>query len=572
MQMLDKMLTGSQSRTALKILDREELNWRTGVRWALADGQNPIAAALGDTFSRYLQMSGRLRERDAWVQMLHKAMSEAGFTKEASSYEREHARAIFTQGDPQAAVDKLQALIERLRETTEFEPAFQLALAVGALGDMLNDCGASAQAVPVLREAIGLWEQLVERAGGQPWEKLLEIADHAKATTELGNLSATMGNLANALRSTGQHDEALAISERAVTIRERQGDHRNAAAGFGRSANILMAAGRYDEADARYDQALAAARQAGDKELEGSLLQHQGGLADYRTQLDRASRLYQEALQRFQDAGNSGAMMRTYNLLGVAEQKAGRLAEARAWYGKSRELAEQLNNQPSLGGAAQNIGIVCQQEGEAARELGNEAAARRHFEEARRSVKESLAVWQTQQNKPNEADSLSQLARIHLLLGDLDAAERHAHAAREIYESLELKSGWTEYNTLSEIATARGDTDAAAEWARKRDALLEELEQRAGDGGGGLPGQMLQALTQLTLTCARAGFGGEDLGPAEEEALARLDTFDPPFPNFSAHLRRLATGDLPLPPIPDGLPKELRDVLDGIHQAISEQT
>ena len=110
-----------------------------------------------------------------------------------------------------------------------------------------------------------------------------------------------------------------------------------------------MAAGRYDEADARYDLALAAARQAGDKGLEGTILQHQGGLADDRNQLDRATRLYQQALQRFQEAGDQGAMMRTYNLLGVAEQKAGRLAEARAWYEKSRELAVQLKDQPGLG-------------------------------------------------------------------------------------------------------------------------------------------------------------------------------------------------------------------------------
>src|SRR5205823_11762668 len=131
---LDKALCGSQSHSALAILDREELNYRTAVRWAIADGQHKIAADLGDTFSRYLQMSGRLRERDAWVQMLRDAVTQAGFTKEAAAYEQEHAWMLFTQGDPQGAVNKLQSLIERLRQTTEFDPAFQLALSVGTLG------------------------------------------------------------------------------------------------------------------------------------------------------------------------------------------------------------------------------------------------------------------------------------------------------------------------------------------------------------------------------------------------------------------------------------------------------
>ncbi len=582
MQALKKALRGDQSRAALAILDREEMNWRTAVRWAIADGQIQIAAALGHTFRNYLERSGRLREHDVWVQMLHKAVTQAGFTAEAVAYERQHAWTLLTQGDPQGAVGKLQALIQRLRQTTEFDPAFQLALAVGDLGKVLSGVGTSAQAIPVLREAVGLCEQLVERAGGQPWEPLLQTPDHAKAATELGNLSATMGDLANALRNAGQHDAALEMAGKALHINERLGRHREVAAAHGMCSQILMAAGRYDEADARYELALAAARQAGDKELEGTTLQHQGGLADNRNQLDRATRLYQQALQRFQESDAKGHMMRTYNLLGVAEQKAGRLAEARAWYGKSRELAVQLKDQPGIGQAAQNIGIVCQQEGEATRARGDEVAARRHFEEARRSVEESLRIKQDYDSKPAEATAWGQLAQIHLLLGDLAAAERHAHAAREIRESLGLKDVHKNYNTLSEIAAARataateaGDASAAerhtataAEWARKRDELLAELERRAG-GGNSLPGETLRTLQSLTIACARAGFGGEALAPDAEEALAKLDTFPAPFPDFSAALRRLAAGEIP--PIPASLPPELHELLSQITKAIREQ-
>lgn len=568
-QTLDQALSGAQSRAALAILDREEMNWRKAVRWAIADGQHAVAAVLGGTFSKYLQMSGRLRERDAWVQMLRDAVTQAGFTEEAAAYELQHAWTLFTQGDPQRAVDKLQALIERLRQTVEFDPAFQLALAVGDLGKVLDNAGASAQAIPVLREAVVLCEQLVERAGGQRWERLLETGDHAKAATEVGNLSATMGDLANSLSNAGQHDEALEVAEKCVVIQQTLGNLREVAADHGRCASILMDAGRNDEADARYNLALAAARQAGDKGLEGRLFQHQGTLANARHQLDRATRLYQQALQYFQEAGDPGAMMRTYNLLGVAELDAGRLAEARAWYGKSRELAEQLNNQPGIGQAAQNIGIVCQKEGEAARARGDEAAARRHFEKARYSVEESRAVWQAQQNRPNEAKTLVRLAQIHLHLCELDQAEDCALRGLAIDEELQIAPALSgDYNTLSEIAASRGDTVAAAEWARKREELRAELRRRGGSGG--IPGQMQQALTQLTLACARAGFGGEPLGPAEEEALAKLDSFPAPFPDFSAILRHLAAGHLP--PIPAGLPRELHELLDGITSAIRDRS
>ena len=193
----------------------------------------------------------------------------------------------------------------------------------------------------------------MEKAGGQPWEKLLSTPDHARAASQLGNLSATMGDLANALSDAGQHDEAMAVAEKALGIRQTRGNQREVASGHGMCASILMEAGRYDEADARYDLALAAARQVGDKGLEGSLLQHQGVPPDIATS-SIAPPGFTSKPRLFQEAGDQGSMMRTYNLLGVAEQTADRLAEARAWYEKSRELAVQLKDQPSLGQTAKH--------------------------------------------------------------------------------------------------------------------------------------------------------------------------------------------------------------------------
>jgi tetratricopeptide (TPR) repeat protein len=563
---LDTALKGSQSRAALGILDREEVNYRVAVQWAVADQQLEAAAALGHTLSGFLERSGRRRERDTWVEWLRVAVTQKGFTAEAAAYEREHAHSRFTQGDPQGAVGQLEALVERLRHTTDFDPEFQLALAVASLGGILDASGASAQAVPVLREAVGLFEALAEKAGGQPWEKLLASPDQTKAASELANVSASKGDLATALLNVGELDEALAVSEKALEIREKQGNQRGVAAGHGRCASILTAAGRYDEADGRYDLALAAARQAGDKELEGTTLQSQGSLADDRNQLDRASRLYQQALVRFGEASDQGAMMRTYNLLGVVEQKAGRLAEARAWFERSRELAVLLKHQPGLAAAAQNIGIGLQLIGEAAREKGDEPAARRHFEDSRRSVEESLRIERALGNRPDEANAWGQLARIHLRLGDLAAAERHAHEARRIRESLGLLEAARDYSTLAAIARLRGDLAAAAQWAKKRDALDAERERRA--GGGGVSTQMLKILQALTVACVQAGFGDGALGPGEEDALAQIDQLPAPFPDLAAFLRGLAAGQLL--PIPGGLPADLGQWLEGLVRAIRD--
>ncbi|HEY2294901.1 MAG TPA: hypothetical protein VGM86_29710 [Thermoanaerobaculia bacterium] len=322
---------------------------------------------------------------------------------------------------------------------------------------------------------------------------------------------------------------------------------------------------RYREADYRYDLALSAARQVGDKELVGKILQHQGALVDNQGQFERASHIYQQALQYFQEAGERRSVMLTYNLLGVTEAKAGRLAEARAWFEGSSELALELQDQNCLGQAVQNIGITCRDEGDAARGRGEEVAAGQHFEEALRFGNESLRIKQRYSSKPDEASAWSSLAQIHFRLGDLASADYHAHEARKIREFLDLKEVYKDYDNLSEIAHARGNLDAAAEWAKKRDDLLHELE-RQGGGGVGLTAQLFKALQALTLACAKAGFEDGGFGPEGDEALGQMAELPVPFSGYVAFLRQIAQGQLP--PIPNGLPGEFRQWVEVLVQEI----
>lgn len=296
-----KALGGSSPRWGLEILTREETNFRLAVRWAAEDEQYTVASALGDTFRNYLERSGRLRERDTWVTWLAAEVRKGGFSEALASSQCDEAWTLFTQGQGQEAVARLQDLIARLQATTEFDPDFQLATAQLMLGRVLYHCGQSGRAIPILEQAVGQWETLVQEASGEPWETLMAKEQRKKAATELGNLSATLGDLANALTSAGRLDDALSISERALEIVRALGHDRELATGEGRSAQILVHQGRYAEADTRYDAALSAARRAGDRELEGSLLQHQGILADDRGQYARAVDLYQQALKLFQD-------------------------------------------------------------------------------------------------------------------------------------------------------------------------------------------------------------------------------------------------------------------------------
>jgi hypothetical protein len=50
--------------------------------------------------------------------------------------------------------------------------------------------------------------------------------------------------------------------------------------------------------------------------------------------------------------------------------------------------------------------------------------------------------------------------------------------------------------------------------------------------------------------------------------LATLEQYPAPFPDFAAHLRQLAAGQLP--PIPASLPAELRQILESPAEAIED--
>lgn len=353
------------------------------------DRAGEMASVLGDMFRDHLEKSGMTKELDAWDRLMKEARGRQGFTQETAASERRQAWKRFSLGDPQGAVKQLQDLVERLRATTDFDPAFQLALTSTLLGRLLIEAISFAQAIPVLRDARQQWETLAEKAGGRPWEELLTSSDPETAMVELVNLGATMGDLANALSSAGEHDEALAVAEKSLMFQIKHKDQYQVATGHGLCASIIMAAGRYEGADSRYELALAAARETGNLSLEGDLLVHQGVLAGERDQLERVGTLYRQALERYQAAGDPQGMMRAYNLLALDDRKAGRLAEARAWYETAHELAGQRKDQAGLREAARHIGAIRQLEGEGARILGDEPAALRHFEEARRSLEQS---------------------------------------------------------------------------------------------------------------------------------------------------------------------------------------
>ena len=231
---------------------------------------------------------------------------------------------LLSQGKADEAVATVRRLIERLEAeglAGGEDPAFHVATSYSYLGMIYVDANRPDLALEPTQRAIALFEELP--------------GDAAK-----GNLSAALGDLANAHRALGRFDEAMGAAERALAINRERSDERSIAAGLGQTAKILRSQQRYAEADVRYGEALDAARSAGDLGLQGSFLQHQAVTQREMGNSGRAVELFKKALVLVEQAGNVESQMRTCNELGSAELLLGHLNAVEAWYKRSRELAE----------------------------------------------------------------------------------------------------------------------------------------------------------------------------------------------------------------------------------------
>jgi len=452
----------------MALLAREEANLRAATARAFARGARPEGAAMADTLRLYLERAGRLRERDALVAWARDQLPDEGELDEAAcAAVHQHAWSLFTQGKAAEATRQVQALIARLEAeglADDDDPTFQIALGYHYLGRIYVNARRPDLALEPAQKAIALFEDLP--------------GDAAR-----GNLAAALGDLANAYMSLGRFDAALEAAERGLDINRQLGRDREIAAGLGRIARILTEQGRYAEAEACYAEALRAARDAGDLVLQGTTLQHQGILQMQQGHHDRAVDLYQQAIALFQRAVDPGSEMRTCDLLATAEMQRGHLDAAGAWYARSRELAERLNDRAQLAIVAQNVGILYQTRAEVAAAEGSPEARAAWLRRAVASVEESLAIDLEMQDQVGAASSYSQLGFLHRMLGELGQAEEYSRQAMQIREALNLPDVYKDYGILSLIARDRGDAAAAARWQAKYEAKVAELQRlRRGEG------------------------------------------------------------------------------------------
>jgi tetratricopeptide (TPR) repeat protein len=176
-------LRGAQPAAGMALMRLEERNLRRALGLAFAGGRHRDGAMLADTLRGYLERSGRLRERDRLTGWVRHRMPDDRLDEATCAAIRRHAWSLFTQGQAQEALDAVLDLERRLAGggLAPRDADFQRAMTRTYRGRILYNAGRPDLALGPLDQAIDGWRALGD--------------------DQRGNLSAALGDLANALRA-----------------------------------------------------------------------------------------------------------------------------------------------------------------------------------------------------------------------------------------------------------------------------------------------------------------------------------------------------------------------------------
>lgn len=272
---------------------------------------------------------------------------------------------------------------------------------------------------------------------------ILQSIEYCRAAGDLRRLSHSIGNLAILRDVQGKYDEAARVFNEAFQLFQVLGDKMGEAIARANFSGLLSGLARYDDARAELLRALATHRETGNRYSEGIVVGMLGLLAYEQRDLAAAERHHQLAI----------------------------------------EIAESVNNLPSLG-----------------RELGNLAnvyADLSRFDEAEQCYEKSLAIHRRTGHRRSEAVTIGGLASLHLQRGNLKEAQQLLRTALEIDEATQNRrpEGFHRCE-LAVCLLKHGDQAGARESWRKGIAILREM------------GEVLAAqekLKEMSAACCEAG-------------------------------------------------------------------
>ncbi|HEU5299139.1 MAG TPA: AAA family ATPase [bacterium] len=314
----------------------------------------------------------------------------------------------------------------------------------------LRRAGGRAMHLRTLPEARGLYERAVD------------IVLHAQLTGDAAMYLELLVEYSEVIKWMQAGEKVLAVTQAVLQQAPAIGRDDLIARAWLNRAYAEYDKNRLREADEALRRALEVFRKLGDRQGEAEALEVLGGVtSDLRGSLRTAEEAYTRVLELYREMGDGMGQARTLSWLGRAQQQAGRLAAARATLEEALTVGRRHHERISEAKTLMGLAIIAHLEGR-----GDESIALHH---------KVIKVVTQLGNNLDEAGVRRHLAMVYLRRGRVAEAEEELRKAQAARRRHGLKAESPQIlRTLAEIALAKGELLAAADYAERAVALMPE--------------------------------------------------------------------------------------------------
>ncbi len=231
---------------------------------------------------------------------------------------------------------------------------------------------------------------------------------------------------------------------------------------------IAMRRGDLPGAQTVLEQALELVNHTAYYDVLSSILNRLGGVYYNQGDWERATQTVEHALAIREEVGDMLGVARSSNNLGILKRNSGDWKSALANYQRGLEILEEIGDTEGIAIAHTNIGNVYIDMGE--------------WEKAEANLRQSFDIAQKIANPYEIAQAHLNLGRLYLAQNQLSKAQRHLDAAIVLYKQAGARANpglIDAYGIQGLLCLEQGQVDAAAVWAERSYALLQEVTGRA---------------------------------------------------------------------------------------------
>lgn len=382
-----------------------------------------------------------------------------------------------------ATEDEREALLKQNPELVNED----LARRIWRRGHSLYTQNKYADALPLLRLALGLSERISFRQGAADSLKVIALAERLLGNYEESFKSSNrslslyrqikdregeakvLNNLGLTYQSQGDYAQALDYYQQSLAIFQELKVQWAIGATYSSLGTVYSAQGDYARSLAYYEKGLALAREVKDKKAEANAMTYIGTM--YGVQGDYAQALahLENAHELLKSLNDKDGIAMTLINTGVIYRSRGDTTRALDYYQQGLKLYQELGSKSYIAAATNNVGSVYQ-------ELGDYAQALHHYRKA-------LEMFEAMDEKAHMASVLNSMAAAFNLQGDHEKAQEFAERASEISRRTGRMLTYQEARTIAgSAALAMKQPERARVAFEDAIAAIETLRGRVAGG------------------------------------------------------------------------------------------